>query len=92
MLDFAELDVPPQQQRTFQAPFLTPCWEMISQDRERAGTLPKVIPSGRFSLYAEPIPDDDPNRITFRVLNLPRTARIICKGAVYIKARRADAL
>jgi hypothetical protein len=42
-------------------------------------------PSGRFSLHVEPILDNDPNKITFKVLNFPGTAGIICDGAVYVK-------
>jgi len=45
-------------------------------------------PSGKFSLHTEPNLDKDPNKITYQALNFPRTARIICDGAVYIKESR----
>jgi hypothetical protein len=46
---------------------------------------PACHPSGRFSLHVEPILDNDPNKITFEVLNCPRTAGIICDGTLYVK-------
>lgn len=45
-------------------------------------------PSGKFSLHTEPNLDKDPNKITYQALSFPRTARIICDGAVYIKESR----
>jgi len=45
-------------------------------------------PSGKFGLHAVPILDHDPNKISYKTLNFPRTARIICDGTVYIKQTR----
>jgi 2-methylaconitate isomerase len=40
-----------------------------------------------FKLHTEPTLDRDPNRISFRTLNFPRTARIICDGTIHIRER-----
>jgi hypothetical protein len=48
-------------------------------------------PSGNFTLRSEPNLDADPNKIAYRTLNFPRTARIICDGTVYIKAAHRPA-
>ena len=45
-------------------------------------------PSGKFALHTEPILDKSPGKISFKTLNFPRTARIICDGTVYIKENR----
>jgi len=42
-------------------------------------------PSGDFTLHTEPVLDKDPNKIRYKTLSFPRTARIICDGTVYIK-------
>lgn len=44
-------------------------------------------PSGTFSLHVVPMLNDDPNKISYKVLNFPRTARIICDGTIYIKEK-----
>lgn len=49
-------------------------------------------PSGKMTFRTEPILDKDPNKIRYKTVHFPRTARIICDGAVYIKEghRSAD--
>jgi 2-methylaconitate cis-trans-isomerase PrpF len=48
-------------------------------------------PSGTFGLHSQPNLDADPNKCSFKVLHVPRTARIICDGTVYIKEQhRSD--
>ena len=42
-------------------------------------------PSGVFKLQTVPNLDNDPNKIGYKTLNFPRTARIICDGTIYIK-------
>ena len=42
-------------------------------------------PSGKVTFHTEPILDKDPNKIGYKTVNFPRTARIICDGTVYIK-------
>ena len=54
----------------------------------KGGNLRFGHPSGEFSLHAEPILDEDPDKISYKTLNFPRTARIICDGTVYIKENR----
>jgi hypothetical protein len=57
----------------------------------KSGDLTFGHPSGTFMLHAEPNLDRDPNKITFKTLSFPRTARIICDGTMYIRERhRAD--
>ena len=48
-------------------------------------------PSGTMTFHTEPILDKDPNRIGYKTLNFPRTARIICDGTVYIKESHRSA-
>jgi len=54
----------------------------------KGGDLTFGHPSGEFSLHTEPILDKDPDKISYKTLNFPRTARIICDGTVYIKENR----
>ena len=37
------------------------------------------------TFHVEPIPDKDPNKVRYKTLNFPKTARIICDDTVYIK-------
>jgi hypothetical protein len=37
------------------------------------------------TFHTEPILNNDPNKIGYKTVNFPRTARIICDGNVYIK-------
>ncbi len=48
-------------------------------------------PSGTMTFHIEPIVDKDPNKIGYKTLNFPRTARIICDGTVYIKEAHRSA-
>ncbi len=45
-------------------------------------------PSGTMTFHTEPVLDKDPNKVSYKTLNFPRTARIICDGTVYIKEER----
>jgi hypothetical protein len=55
------------------------------------GDLSFGHPGGKFTLHSEPNLDPDPNRIAYRTLSFPRTARIICDGTVYMKAAHRSA-
>lgn len=47
-------------------------------------------PSGEMTFHTEPILDKDPDKIGYKTLTFPRTARIICDGTAYIKEHRAN--
>ena len=49
-------------------------------------------PSGEITFHTEPNLDKDPNKVTYKTLHFPRTARIICDGTVYIKENRGKAV
>jgi 2-methylaconitate cis-trans-isomerase PrpF len=56
----------------------------------KGGDLTFGHPSGEFTLHTEPNLDKDPDKISYKTLNFPRTSRIICDGSVYIKENRAN--
>ena len=59
----------------------------------KGGDLRFGHPSGAFTLHIEPNLDKDLNKISYKTLNFPRTARIICDGTIYIKeSHRADSV
>ena len=54
----------------------------------KGGDLTLGHPSGRFAVHVEPVLGAKPNDVAYAALSFPRTARIICDGAVYIKNDR----
>ncbi len=47
-------------------------------------------PSGEITFHTEPKLDEDPNKISYKTLTFPRTARVICDGTVYIKKHHTN--